>query len=149
MAKTKYGRLNRLEYKVSAEAGTGTTTLRPINDKTKLLMTTIAATQTFNLPPATGKGGRYRFFIGITATGNKVFQAAGADLIQGVANMAPSGGSGDSFGTATTTTAITLNGTTTGGIIGTMLELHDAAKGVWATVVNAVASGTVATPFNS
>lgn len=146
MTKTLYGRVKRLESKVSAASGTGTTTLRPISDKTKLLRTTIAATQTFNLPPATGKGGRFRFFIGITATGNKVFAANGSDLLQGVANI--SGTTPGTFGSGAASSTVTLNGTTTGGIIGTQLVFDDAAKGVWAVVVNAVGSGTAATPFN-
>jgi hypothetical protein len=148
MTKPILVRLKRLESAVLAMATAGTQSLRKIVNVTLMLRTTIVGAQTFNLPAATGKGGLYRIFIGITATGNKIVKAAGTDLIQGQASIASAGTSG-TFASASNTNTITLNGSTTGGLIGTMVELWDVAPGVWATQVNAVGSGVAATCFSN
>lgn len=144
---TRVRRLDRTVATVTA-AASGTTALRYITMAAQWIRTTIVGAQTFNLPAATGKGGMYRFFIGITATGNKVIKAAGTNLLQGQASIASSGTSG-TFATAANTNTITLNGTTTGGVIGTMVELWDMAPGVWAVQVNAVGTGVAATCFSN
>lgn len=109
--------------------------------------TTIAGAQTLTLPAATGKGGQIRVFIGVTATGNKIIKAAGSDVIQGVADV--SGTTAGTFGTASNTNTITLNGTTTGGIVGSLVELIDTAAGVWGVKAHLDGSGTAATPFSN
>lgn len=148
MSKPQTTRLKRLESAVLVMSTLGAQTLRKITNVTLMLRTSVAGAQTFNLPAATGKGGLYRIYTGITATGNKIVKAAGTDLIQGNASIASAGTSG-SFPTAANTNTITYNGTTTGGLIGSMLELWDVAPGVWATQVNAVGSGVAATCFSN
>lgn len=150
MSKPKLRRLQRLEgTTISPVAlGTlGTNALRRINNVVQWLRTTVAGAQQFNLPAATGKGGLYRIFIGITATGNKVIKAAGTDTFQGQASMA--GGTPGTFATASNTNTITLNGTTQGGILGTVIEVWDVAPGVWSTQVNSIGSGVQVTPFSN
>lgn len=150
MSKPKITRLRRLDSTVSAVllSALGTTLLRKITMTTLWLRTTVAGAQTFNLPAATGKGGLYRIFIGITATGNKVIRCNGAtDNMQGQASMA--GGTPGSFATASNSNTITLNGTTTGGVLGTQVELWDVAPGVWAVQVNGTGTGVQATPFSN
>lgn len=150
MSKTHQQRLKRLESLVSTLGTLGAQTLRKITQVTLMLRTTVAGAQTFNLPPATGKGGLYRVFVGITATGNKIIRTgnAGADLIQGQASISSAGTPG-TFGSAANSNTITLNGTTTGGIIGSMVELWDVAPGVWATQLTLLGSGVAATPFSN
>lgn len=146
MSKPKITRLKRLESLVS-QISAATTTLRPIAQIIQFLRTSIAGAQTINIPAATGKSGQYNIFIGVTATGNKVIKAAGTSLFQGIAIMA--GGTSGTFGTAANTNTITLNGTTQGGIIGTVVTLRDVAPGVWACEVKGVGSGIQVTPFSN
>jgi len=44
---------------------------------------------------------------------------------------------------------ITLDGSTTGGILGGQVELQDVASGVFSVVVRGAATGTEATPFSA
>lgn len=149
MSKPKLVRLKRLESTISAVALSATTqTLRRVSNLVLWLRTTIAATQTINLPAATGKGGCFRIFIGVTATGNKVVRCNGAtDTMQGQASMA--GGTPASFATAANTNTITLNGTTTGGVLGTVVELWDVFPGTWSVQVNSIGTGVQVTPFSN
>lgn len=140
-------RLKRLESVVQLISVT-TTALSKFRNSILLMRTTIAATQTMNLPAATGKGGGYRIYIGVTATGNKVIKAAGTDIIQGTAGIGSAGTSGQ-FNTASNTNTITLNGSTTAGVVGTMVELWDVAPGVWAVQVSGAGTGVAATCFSN
>lgn len=149
MSKPTLTRLKRLESAVLVMATLGAQTLRKISNVTLMMRSSVAGAQTFNLPAATGKGGLYRLYLGITATGNKIVRANGAtDIIQGQASIASAGTSGN-FATASNTNTITLNGSTTGGLIGSMIELWDVAPGQWAVQVNAVGSGVAATCFSN
>ncbi len=146
MSKPKSLRLERLESLVS-QISAATSTLRPISQLVQYLRTSIAGAQTINVPAAIGKGGSYNIFIGVTATGNKVIKAAGTSVFQGIALMA--GGTSGSFPSATNTNTITFNGSTQGGIIGTVVKLRDVAAGVWAVEVLSVGSGIQVTPFSN
>jgi hypothetical protein len=146
MSKTKQERLQRLESLVSIVSA-ATSTLRAITQGIQYLRTSIAGAQTINIPAATGKSGQYNIFIGVTASGNKVIKAASTSLFQGIATMA--GGTPGSFASAANTNTITLNGTTQGGIIGTVINLRDVAPGIWATEVKSVGSGIQVTPFSN
>ena len=146
MSKPKSVRLNRLERTVQLISA-ATTTLSAPKQGIQYLRTTIVGAQTINVPAATGKSGGFNIFIGITATGNKVIKAAGTTLIQGVAAMA--GGTAGTFGTAANTNTITFNGSTTGGVIGTLVELRDVAVGVYAVKVHSIGTGIQATCFSN
>lgn len=150
MSKPTVTRLRRIESTTAAFllSATGTTVIKRISNLMLWLRTTIVGAQTFSLPAATGKGGTFRFFIGITATGNKVIRCNGAtDILQGVASMA--GGTPGSFATAANSNTITLNGTTTGGVLGSTVELWDVAPGVWSVQVNGIGTGVQVTPFSN
>lgn len=149
MSKPRITRLKRLEGTIAAVSLSVTTqTLRRISNLALWLRTTIAATQTINLPASTGKGGYYRIFIGVTATGNKIVRCNGAtDTMQGQASMA--GGTPGSFATAANSNTITLNGSTQGGVLGTVVELWDVFPGVWSVQVNAIGTGVQVTPFSN
>jgi hypothetical protein len=146
MSKPQTTRLKRLESLTSLISA-ATSTLSMPKQGIQYLRTTIAGAQTINIPAATGKSGGFNIFIGVTATGNKVIKAAGTSLLQGVATMA--GTTSGIFPSAANTNTITLNGSTTGGIIGTLIRLRDAAPGVWQTEVVSVGSGTQTTPFSN
>lgn len=109
-----------------------------------------AAGITATLPAATGGGGRYRFLVGTTFTGNGIIQVVGNDIMQGRALVAQDGGdTAVLFETAADSDTITLNGTTTGGLIGAEVELIDMAADTWFVKVYTAATGTEATPFSA
>jgi hypothetical protein len=146
MSKPQVTRLDRLESLTQIISAT-TTTLSMLKQGIQYLRTSIAATQTINVPAATGKSGGFNIFIGVTATGNKVIKAAGTSLFQGIAVM--TGGTAGSFGTAANSNTITLNGSTQGGVIGTLIELRDVAPGVWSVKVHSCGTGIQVTPFSN
>lgn len=146
MSKPKSLRLERLES-LSSLISAATTALSMPKQGTQYLRTSIAGAQTINLPAATGKSGGFNIFVGVTATGNKVIKAPSGSVIQGAAVMA--GGTSGSFPSAANTNTITFNGSTQGGVIGTLVELRDVAPGVWSTKVHSVGTGIQVTPFSN
>lgn len=117
-----------------------------------LINIAIASGCTITLPASVGNGDMYRFFVRTTVTSNNdiIKVANSTDVIQGTVDMSTAGGVvGVSAGTTTTSDTITMNGTTTGGIIGSYIELTDASAGFWQLSGGLVYSGTVATPFSA
>lgn len=106
-----------------------------------------AAGITATLPPATGSGNRYEFIVRTSVTSNQYrIDTAGTDKIAGLANMRASAAAAFAADPASNG-RINLNGGTTGGLVGTRVVLDDVAAGLWSAEVNAVGSGTAATPF--
>lgn len=104
----------------------------------------------FTLPTATGKRGKFRFFIGTTISGGTTtLKAAGSDVISGAAIIAGGSSNGPTFATASNTNTITLNGTTQGGILGSYIELEDAGLAQWRVKYVGVGSGALVTPFSN
>jgi hypothetical protein len=101
------------------------------------------------LPAAAGSGATYTIFVGTTVTsGNHVIAAAGTDIIQGTVSIATDA-AGVTCPTAADTDKITLNGGTTGGLRGSVLELQDVASGIWMVRGSLVSTGAEATPFSA
>lgn len=109
-----------------------------------------AAGLTVTLPAATGTGNIYRFFVLTTVTSNNyIIQVANAtDVIQGVITVATDT-SGITVPTAATSDTITMNGTTTGGVIGGYLILQDVSSGFFSITGGLNATGVEATPFSA
>lgn len=103
------------------------------------------------LPAATGSGDTYRLLIGTTFTSPATIKVANAtDVMTGRALMAADGGDTFvGFETAADTDTVTLNGSTTGGFRGDMVELIDMASGFWWVRVVGAATGAEATPFSA
>lgn len=113
------------------------------------IVSNLAATQTATLPAATGSGNVYRFFVKTTKTGNLVIQvASSSDIILGAVGMATDA-AGVTIPTAAASDTITMNGSTTGGLLGSQVVLQDVASGVWAVSGFIVSSGAEATPFSA
>lgn len=105
-----------------------------------------AAGITVTLPEATGSFAKYRFVIATTVTSNDyIIQVTGDDTMQGRALLTD----GNVYDAGATADTITMNGTTKGGILGTVVECEDIAADKWHVFVNAVSSGTEATPFSA
>jgi hypothetical protein len=104
------------------------------------------------LPAATGTGSVYRFIIGSTITSNSttIKVANATDVMTGRAFVISDGAAAVlGYATAASSDTITLNGTTTGGIIGDHIEIIDAIAGTFAVRVFTAATGTEATPFSA
>jgi len=109
-----------------------------------------AAGITVTLPAATGTNAVYRFLVTTTVTSNsyKIQVANATDVISGALNVA--GTTGTPFGTLPASDTITMNGTTTGGVAGSYVEIIDVATGIFViTAGGLIGSGTVATPFSA
>lgn len=103
---------------------------------------------TVTLPAATGSQAVYRFIVGTTFTSNGVIRVANAtDVMAGSA--AVGGTTGSMFSTLPASDTITMNGSTTGGLAGSYIELIDIAAGDWIVRAALVGSGTPATPFSA
>ena len=110
------------------------------------IVSNLAATQTITLPAATGTGHTYNFFIAITKTGAMVFDAVGTDVLNGGVTLATDA-AGEMFNAAVTNTKLSMNGTTTGGVVGTRLHFTDVITGVWVVSGHVISTGAEATPF--
>ena len=107
-----------------------------------------AGGMTVTLPAATGSQAVYRFVVGTTFTSNGIIQVANAtDTMNGLASVG--GGTGNVFSTLPASDTITMNGSTTGGLAGSYIELVDVAAGDWVVRAALVGSGTPATPFSA
>jgi len=118
------------------------------------IIMTIAGAQTFTLPAASGSGKKYRFIVGVTATGDKVIQVANStdefagivyqvDTDTGDALVAYPAVDADGFDT------VTLNGSTTGGLAGDYIEVVDVASGLYMIAGHTAGTGVVATPLTA
>jgi len=111
-----------------------------------------AAGAEVTLPPATGSGFRYTFIVGTKLTSNtNVIQVANSDdIMQGVViGAAETDDSVNGWEAASDSDTITMDGSTTGGIVGDRVELVDVAENVWAVNGIIQQTGTEATPFSA
>jgi len=118
----------------------------------RMMNLNVASGATVTLPAASGTGNVYRFFVQTTVTSNnyKIQVASADDTMAGIAVVAnDSDNTASIFETAAASDTITLNGTTTGGILGGQVELQDIASGVFRVLINQSATGTEATPFSA
>lgn len=108
--------------------------------------------RTFTLPAATGSGAIYTFVVGeVNTSGYLIKTATGADTFDGSILNGNSSSSGACrlWNPGATDDTITLNGTTTGGVmIGDWVEVLDQAANQWTVTGVTTGSGTVATPFS-
>lgn len=109
-----------------------------------------ATGRTITLPVATGDGSTYTIAIGTTVTsGNHVIRVAtSAGVIQGVLSVSTDA-AGVTIPTASDSDTITMNGSTTGGLRGSIVELQDILPNVWSVRGSLVSTGAEATPFSA
>jgi hypothetical protein len=127
-------------------------TLTSASHAGRTMVLDIASGATVTLPAASGTGNIYKFFVATTVTSNDyIIQVANAsDTMAGMAIVANDGGDTASiFETAADSDTITMDGSTTGGILGAQVEVQDVASNVFSVVVRTAATGTEATPFSA
>jgi len=118
----------------------------------RTMLLDVASGATVTLPAASGTGNTYSFFVKTTVTSNNyIIQVANSsDTMSGVAIVANDGGDTASiFETDANSDTITLNGSTTGGILGATITLQDVATNKFSVNVTGAATGTEATPFSA
>ena len=108
---------------------------------------------TLTLPDATGSGTTYKFVVSVTNTSSYVFKAPDANnTIDGVITYLDMDGTAvTGYGTAADSDTVTLNGTTTGGLLGDHIELIDIATDQWHVrgCLRVPAGSNPATPFSA
>jgi len=107
---------------------------------------------TVTLPAATGTGQKYRFVIATTVTSNDyIIQVANStDVFVGqVKLLQDSADTIVGFEAASTSDTVTMNGTTKGGLLGTVIEITDIASGKFSIDGTGAATGTEVTPFSA
>ena len=127
---------------------TATSLKRNVHANGVLILLDSTTGRTLTLPASTGKGDTYEVYLPTTVTsGSHVVAALTTDIIQGSVAVA-----GDIAGvtcpTTATTDKITLNGGTTGGVLGSYLKLVDAKSGQWMVSGSLVSTSSEATPFS-
>ena len=103
---------------------------------------------TITLPEATGSGDVYKFYVQTTLTASATIAALTTDIMQGVAVVSTTNTAG-TVGTSATSDKLVMNGSTTGGLVGSWIELEDVVDGAWKVNAGLVASGSFATPFSA
>ena len=108
---------------------------------------------TLTLPDATGSGATYKFIVTVANTSNYVIKVPDADnTIDGIMMYLDEDGTAVSaFPTVAASDTITLNGGTTGGLIGDYLEIVDIAADQYHVrgVMRVAAGANPATPFSA
>jgi hypothetical protein len=109
-----------------------------------------AAGVTVTLPAATGSMATYRFLTLTTVTSNNnIIKVSNAtDVMNGTASGG--GATGAVFSTLPASDTITMNGGTTGGFVGSFVEVVDVAAGYWIVTAELLCGATTpATPFSA
>lgn len=117
----------------------------------KTIVQNAAAGCAIALPAATGTGNLYRIYVKTTITSVGVVISATplTDIFTGMAwVMSDNSQAVLAYLPAATDNTITLNGTTTGGYAGHLLEFRDVVSGIWSVESFGKATGTEATPFS-
>ena len=143
--------------KVNSISGSGATVTLTAAQSGSTALFDRAAGIVYTLP-APEVGLFYRFFVSTTITSNAakiITNAAAVYLLGNVltntvgATPAAADGPKTFAGNGSSHIAISMSGTTTGGIIGTWIECECISSTLWAVRGVVCASGTIATPFST
>lgn len=129
-----------------------TVTLRQNWQSDATIVANRAAGITMTLPASTGDGTKFKITVGTTITSNNLIVkvANSTDVMTGQCLVAADGGDTVvAFETTGTSDTITMNGSTTAGIRGDIIELEDIASGFWSVRIVASGTGTEVTPFSA
>ena len=116
----------------------------------KVIVLNRAAGIAVTLPAATGSGCMFKIVVGTTFTSSATIKVVGNDIMQGSCIQGADGGNTVvSYDTAADSDTITLDGATTGGLIGEWIELIDMKADTWMVHMIQNATGAEATPFSA
>lgn len=147
--KTGYRDANSQSTVRQVTAAGSTLTANKGNHAGRTILLDTLTGSTVTLPAAAGTGDTYHFVVSVTNTSNNhIIKVANAsDIIVGglVVNSSTAATlAGDAATVATADDTITMNGTTTGGAIGSWLDLTDVATNQWHVKAMLAGSGTPA-----
>jgi hypothetical protein len=132
-------------------SGSGATVTLTAAQSGSLILMDRAAGIVFTLPaPAVGL--QFSFYVPVSVTSNnyKVITDAGTTLLVGsLVNVKTDLTTLFSIGNGSTHISVLMNGTTTGGLIGTYLRFTCVSSTLWSVDGSNLASGTIATPFSA
>ncbi len=131
-------------------SATANLTVAEATHEGKIVVLNKAAGLAVTLPDASGSGAIYRFVVGtaLTSGAYSVKVTGATNVMVGSAIISDDAGT-DVFFTAATSDTITLNGSTTGGLVGSYIECIDALDNKWVVKVVAGGSSAGATPFSA
>jgi len=118
----------------------------------RIMTVSSAAPIAVTLPQATGTGTVYKFQMQVaaTATSSTIKVANSTDVMQGVSwCLTTASANVVGYGTSASSDTISLNGTTTGGVIGDIIEITDVKTGFFSVKMFSSPTGTTATPFSA
>jgi hypothetical protein len=133
----------------SVTAAGGTETLTSADCGQTILLDT-AAGSVVTLPAATGSGCTYRFLVTVTNTSNdhSIVVVGNDEFVGGLVSIGTTADNADAFTAADAgdVDAIQMNGTTEGGLLGTIITVQDISADNWGlsgTVISTDASATM------
>lgn len=141
-------RLNLSENRVVLAAARSITA----DDHGRCFVLSLAAGFTVTLPASTGSGLRLEFRVGIAITSNSYLIKVQntTDVMNGQAFSSVAATKvGQVWPAAATDDTITLNGGTTGGVIGDRIDIYDLKAGFWQVTMWVQQAATEATPFSA
>lgn len=130
---------------------TAATTLNRDSHAGNVLVLNSTTGRIITLPSATGKGDVYTLFVSATVS-------SGSHVVKVAASTDDSFGGGVAISTdiagitmlaASDSDTITMNGTTTGGLVGSWMRFTDISSGKWLLEGFLCSSGIEATPFSA
>jgi hypothetical protein len=142
------GALNALEPVVNLTATATVTTAQ----SGSVITLAPAAAMVVTLPATATVGLTYTFVVTTAATGTntlKIITGAGTQLLQGVITSATTTASVFQSVVATSNIAVAMNGTTTGGLVGSQFTFTCLSSTLWQVFGTNFTSGTTATPFST
>lgn len=109
-----------------------------------------AAGITFTLPaPVVGNTFKFIVTTSVTSSNHKVITSTGTQLLQGVITSATTTASVFESVIGSSNIAVTMNGSTTGGLVGTQLEFTCLSATLWQVFGTNFTSSTTGTPFTT
>lgn len=131
-------------------ATTAATTLTFPNHAETIVTLSSTTGRIITLPASAGTGKKFTIYINTTvSSGNHVIAVANAtDIMTGGVSVSTDIAGVTCLATATDDT-ITMNGSTTGGVKGSVVHLTDVVSGFWNVEGFLVSTGSEATPFSA
>ena len=142
------GTLGEVNGRVKVVSGSGATVTLTTQQSGSTCLFDRAAGIVYTLPPPQ-VGLWYDFVVVTTITSNNatVITDVGTTFVQGSVRIASSGTAGDFQGNGTSHVKIQMNGTTTGGVLGTRIRVVCVTATQWQIDGSIQGSGVAATPF--
>lgn len=137
---------------IATTAGATALTITAATHSDKIVTLNNTAPITVTLPAASGSGAKFRFWVGVAATGtaSKIQVANATDVMAGYQfTVTTTSTNVEGFATSATSDTYSMNGTTQGGIVGDLIEIIDVKAGVFSVMAYTSSTGTEATPFSA